>query len=127
MSAFIGRVELTPVAMKNGARWYELLSNFEFQSDEVGRTITVPKGFLTDLASVPLVLQPIIQKDEGLLEAAVIHDFLYSKTANCYHLTRKQADRVFLEAMTHAGMGAVKRGLAYNMVRTFAAKSYKKR
>jgi hypothetical protein len=66
-----------------------------------GVTLVVPSGFATDLASVPFYLQPLVAMHGNWNRAAILHDWLYSlrgvlpcgKT-----LTRKQADRIFLDA-----------------------------
>ena len=126
MSAFTGQIVITPLKMTGGSRWYQLKAPFGFWSHHLQEQITVPAGFVTDMASVPLILQPFLQKDEGLLEAAVFHDFLYSNGCEL-PVSRSDADRVFLEAMTEAGMGAIKRGWAYWAVRGGAAKSWKRR
>lgn len=59
--------------------------------------ITVPRGFVTDFASIP----PLVQRITGLTpygqysRAAIIHDWLYW-TQGC---TRAQADRLMVLAM----------------------------
>ena len=69
----------------------------------LGCTVTVPKGFATDLASVPRV--PFIYEAWGnrAHREAVLHDYLYRAGAvpDC---TRDQVDRVFLEAMESRGV-----------------------
>lgn len=126
MAYFVGRLTLTPVGMSRGDRWYEIVEPFGYKSTLLGILIKVPAGFLTDLASVPRVAQNAIQKDEGNLEAAVIHDYLYSRLCQI-PATREDADRCFLEAMTVAGVGPVKRGLMFHAVRWFGWRSWKKR
>jgi len=56
---------------------------------------TVPRGFVTDLASIPPVLQSLIQQNGPHLLPAVIHDYLYWKQT----CTRDQADQLMLLAM----------------------------
>jgi len=58
-------------------------------------SVTVPEGFVTDLASIPPALQSIIQQNGRYLLPAVVHDYLYWKQS----CTRKQADQIFLLAM----------------------------
>ena len=55
----------------------------------------VPRGFVTDLASIPPVLQSLIQQNGPHLLPAVIHDYLYWKQT----CTRDQADQLMLLAM----------------------------
>jgi len=87
-------------------------------------TITVPRHFITDFASVPKCLWSIVPPYGKYTKAAVLHDYLYK-----YHgyvsgeqiisYTRKECDDIFLEAMTVLGVGKIKRGIIYNAVRWF--------
>ena len=63
-------------------RWIDderfmLLSDLQYQSALLGGVITVPKGFVTDFASVPRV--PFIYEAFGdrAHHESVVHDFLY--------------------------------------------------
>ena len=58
-------------------------------------SITVPKGFATDLASIPRVFWPILPAAARYTAPAIIHDYLYWMQ-NC---ERKDADAIFLESM----------------------------
>jgi len=56
----------------------------------------VPNKFVTDLASIPRFLWPIVGHPAGPYRAAaVLHDWLYFRQLT----TRKRADAVFREAM----------------------------
>ncbi len=61
----------------------------------------VPKGFITDGASIPKIFWPLIGGPLGpYAPAAVVHDFIYK-----YQLRdREEADRIFLEAMGVLGV-----------------------
>lgn len=48
-----------------------------FRIDGEPRSITVPAGMLTDLASVPFFLRWLIERIGPHLEAAIVHDFLF--------------------------------------------------
>lgn len=77
-----------------------VVGEFGFYSALLGRTVTVPDGFETDLASVPrLPLVYLVMADHGD-EAAVIHDYLYSTRAE----SRKTCDAVFREACGAMGL-----------------------
>lgn len=68
----------------------------EFESESLGRVITVPAGFETDLASVPrLPLAYLLFGGVGDA-AAVLHDYAYSGKEP---ITREQADALFREAL----------------------------
>jgi hypothetical protein len=58
-------------------------------------SVTVPRGFVTDFASIPTILQSIFQQNGPYSMPAVIHDYLYWTQA----CTRPEADRLLLLAM----------------------------
>jgi len=76
-------------------------------------TITVPTGFITDLASTPRVLWNVIAPFD-VARAAIVHDLLYKAIRNYRYgkgpeedkelvtKAKKAADRVFLLAMKDA-------------------------
>lgn len=96
MSAFL--TELDTTLVDDTPRW-KLLADFVYQSDLAGK-ITVPRGFVTDLASVPRI--PLVYELFGgkANEAAVVHDWLYT----CHATDRKTADAVLQEAAKVAGV-----------------------
>lgn len=89
-------LELPELLWVGGSYPWELQSRLVFQSDEAG-TIIVPAHYRTDLASVPRI--PGIHAWTGgrANMPAVIHDYLYDCCTA--YMTRRQADRAFLEAM----------------------------
>ena len=93
--------------------------------------VSVPKGYITDLASVPRFCWAFIAPFD-LARAAVVHDILYEKINTAYKgekiLTkhdreryRKVADDVFKEGMESAVPPVPKWKIwaAYNAVRVF--------
>lgn len=97
---------------------------------------TIPKGFYTDLASVPRV--PFAYMLFGGIgqKAAVLHDGLYSRwheiktlaipDNTAVELTREDCDEIFREALKACGVGIVKRNLMYRAVRLFGGSYFKK-
>jgi len=76
-------------------------------------TITVPVGFVTDLASIPQVLWSIGLRPEGQYSrAAIIHDYLYW-SQNC---TRDQSDRLLMIAMKESNVGTFQEDVIYAAV-----------
>ena len=75
--------------------------------------ITIPKGFKTDLASVPRVLWSWIPPHGKYLRAAVVHDYFYLTQS----IPRKQADRIFKQLAKHWGVGWARANLMYAAVR----------
>jgi hypothetical protein len=88
-----------------------------YYSDVLGRTVTVPAGYCTDLASVPRIFRWIVPVANAKnRKAAVVHDYL------CTHgdgvvKNQKQADKVFREALSVLGLGKFKSGALYYPVR----------
>jgi hypothetical protein len=101
-----------------------------------GDTVTVPKGFVTDLASVPRVFWDLFPPDGPWTEAAVVHDALYftrggadlwqgrrciSRTAP---YSRAACDGILREAMADIGIGVVPRTLIWAGVRLGGADAF---
>lgn len=108
-----------------GTRWWKLLHYFRYVSS-VG-TITVPTGFLTDLASIPKAFRNIFDPAGPWMPAAIIHDYLYTKSADrLFPVTRKQADDIFKEAMWNLGIG-LERNIIWAAVRIGGWTSWKKK
>lgn len=95
-----------------------LLENFIYLSSR--GIITVQKGFVCDLASIPQMCQNIICKVGPLDYAAVIHDWLYSKKL----YDRKTCDVIFYEALLDCGVSKVQALLMYQAVRLFGGSCY---
>lgn len=109
-------------------KWRNYLSQFEVMEpfdvlwiDERGKTLsqfTVEAGFMTDLASIPRIVQSLVPKIAHHLQPAVVHDWLYEYDQG---LTRAQADLMFLEGMRDEGVGRIRRNLMYQGVRVGGA------
>lgn len=116
---------LTPLRLEylDGRDW-KVIQEFRYRSeDAVERVIRVPRGFVTDFASIPRFLWRVLPPTGIYGKAAVIHDFLY-RTAGA---TRAEADAVFLEAMTDLSVGFWRRYAMYCAVRIFGSRAYLKR
>lgn len=88
--------------------------------------IVVPKGFRTDLASVPLALRVFFPRDGEYTPAAVVHDFLYSKF-NKTGINRELADKIFLFIMKELKVAKYKRKMMYKAVRIFGELAWEKK
>lgn len=102
-----------------------------------GMRITVPEGFITDLASVPALARAVIDdNDPDILKPAVIHDFLYrtqgrvvgEDATGTYNLTlsRRECDLVLLLAMEMRNARKVRRWAVYAGVRLFGGIAWRK-
>lgn len=96
-----------------------------YYSAFLGREIHVPKGFETDFASIPRLLQNIIQVNGRHRPAAVVHDYLcWLVDVSVYHypaplMTQGEADKVFREAMKCLDVEFVQSSVMYRMVRRY--------
>lgn len=152
MSRFTAPLVVTP--LNDGRTWRILWSttidgeypedsiNFGYDIGEEGSglSVNVPDGFQTDFASIPRLLWWLMPTWGRYGNAAVIHDYLYSRggkitiAENVYGIpeaawaslgmksvlpwpTRKQADLVMLQAMTVLEVSAWQKYLLYYGVR----------
>jgi len=97
-------------------------SNWMLQSPlivEIARNsphvIIVPRGFVTDFASIPRQLRVLLPTTTRYGNAALVHDYLYWRQ-DC---TRAQADNIMAIAMIEAGVPLVERRLVHEAVRVF--------
>ena len=103
MAKFLSKLDVEQVEdrREEGRGTWRLLSPLIYRSDVADDTFVVPKGFVTDFASVPRI--PLVFDwlgDRGNL-AATLHDRLYSKP----HMVRRaMADRILLEALIVQGV-----------------------
>lgn len=94
---------------------------FEFYlSDDNSDIISVPAGFITDLATIPRIFWSLMPPDGKYAKAAIIHDYLYD---NAFR-TKYEADRIFLDGMTVLGVPKWKRVIMYWAVRLFGCGNY---
>jgi len=84
--------------------------------------VKVPKGFVTDLTSVPRVFWSILRPDGEYTYPAIIHDYLYWTQIT----SRDKADLVFKYAMEDFGIGPVKLNAIYNAVRLGGGSAWSK-
>lgn len=96
MSSFTKPLLVSPV---NNKEWV-LLEEFDYHvgkypSDVV---ITVPRGFVTNFASVPRFLWSWLPPWGKYGKATIIHDWLYRHIPE-KRFTKKEADEIFYEAM----------------------------
>lgn len=84
-----------------------LLEPFRFHS-ATGEEFTVPKWFITDLASIPWIVEPLFD-DVDHRDAGVVHDWLYCSQV----VTRAQADALFKEMVQLLGASATQANLMY--------------
>jgi hypothetical protein len=137
---------LNPVSEKGGKVIYELLATYKYEFNYNDRCyrIIIPKGYLTDIATVPRFVWTFsgILPDGLHRAAALLHDFLYQYKGKLPKGTyqelkfegwsfipmkdekgrlgwdRGRCDRMFAHVMREAGVSKLKRRLMYLSVRT---------
>ena len=102
----------------NPGEW-QVISPLVYTS-KAGDIYIVPTGMITDLASIPKLLRPTIDRNGLSRPAAVLHDYLYLIGS----LSRKQADQLFLEALLSCGVNSVVAKGMYWAVRAFGGGRY---
>ena len=128
MSAFLTPLSMTalthpktglPLLTRQGRQLYRIDQDLVYVSDIAGK-ITVPAGFVTDLASIPRLPLIYLLLNGIADEPGVVHDYLYSTGK----VSRAMADQVLREACILTGVPAWKANLIYAGVRVGGASHY---
>jgi hypothetical protein len=94
--------------------------SYDVGAEGSGETITIPAGFITDLASIPAFAWPVFPADGPYAKAAVVHDYGYSVAGvmpDGRRYSRRQIDDIFREAMAVVGVSRWRRMVIYAAVR----------
>ncbi len=102
-------------------KWHKLLEPFSYTAKN-GIKYVVPKGVNTDFASIPRGMRWLIPRVGYHAMAAVLHDWLCEFKI----VKRKEADRLFLEAMEHSKVNWFKRRFMHFGVRAYSIMTRKK-
>ena len=81
------------------------------------KTVKVPMGFHTDLASVPRLFRSLIPQVGRHIQPAIVHDLLYRHPWTREGLSRGQVDQMFLDGMETVRVGWMRRWAMYSAVR----------
>ena len=120
---FPDELVITECKTVNGSKTFKLKESFRYISSY--GVITVPRGFITDGASVPRIFWSIFSPYGDYFDAAIIHDYLYTKRNKVY--SRKQSDLIFKEAMYNSGISWITREIIFRGVILFGGKSFKRK
>lgn len=115
---FFGKLGFVPNPADQSGRTQLLEADFGFE-DANGLRWQASKGDVTDGASIPSLLQPIVggRWNPAFLPAAVIHDHYCDKN---HHVREwRQTHRVFYDALLTSSVGRVKAKAMYYAVYTF--------
>lgn len=117
------------VEVFDNGRKFKVVEPFTYyRENNEKEVLTVPAGFETDFASIPRIFWNIYPPTGGGTKrtsygkCAVLHDAAYQ--FGWY--SRKECDKLFLEAMEAIGVGKFTRYLFYYCVRLFAKNHYMK-
>lgn len=102
-------------------KWFSLKEPLDYIAKD-GEPFYVPAGTNTDFASIPRGLRWLIPRVGRHGKAAVLHDWLCEFRV----IPRKQADKIFLEALKSLGVGLIKRRAMYSGVVAYTKISRKK-
>jgi hypothetical protein len=106
---FINEVQLKPIADNQ----YILLNNYK--AFDGTRMYTVPKGFVTDFASIPRFLWPLFNPNEfKVIPPAILHDYLYYCPNG---ISRAEVDSIFYSSLIDNLVNPVKAYTYYLAVR----------
>lgn len=129
MGLFTDELDVTPYDDESGT--WKLLQSFIYDVNE-DEAIEVPVGYVTDFATIPRVFWSILPPWGTYGKATVVHDYLCTdkritnlKTNEVRLCSRKEADKVFLEAMTVLNVNVVVRYVMFAAVRVYAIISNK--
>ena len=101
----------------NGRVW-KLLTAFDYHGPY--GVLTAPAGFITNFASIPRPLWPLLPPTGRYGKAAVIHDYCYQ--THC--VSKAHADDTFAAAMRDLGVNPVTLWILYEGVHVFGAFAY---
>lgn len=118
---FPDRLKFYDAGMRGSSRLFQLAEDFRYVSSY--GTITVPKDFITDGASIPKMFWSILGPFGDYFEAAVIHDFLYSPSN--VKFPRNMSDIIFKEGMYNVGVPWYRREIIFRAVQLFGSSNYK--
>lgn len=113
--------ENAPCVEPNNQGRFRTCNDFIAKIDN--HTVRVPKGFDTDLASVPKIFWSVLSPAESRVMApALLHDYMYTCPGN---LSRRYADEVFYSGLIENKMTQSNAYQMYLITRMFGDKYYK--
>ena len=121
----------TPTLTYLGGKWWQVAEPISVDLSD-GNTITIPKGMVTDLASVPRFLWGIFPPANDALIAYLVHDYLYIYDYRQVELGDKVARRfadteMYRLATLHNPHGFIDNYIRFFFVRLFGWYLFKNR
>lgn len=109
----------------HGGTVFELMEALFIEA--LGRSFWIPKGFISDGASVPRPFWPLVSPMDCGELAPLVHDYLYRTGGVDGRFTRKEADQIFRQHMKDAGVPLWRRQPVYLAVRVAGRHAWKSR
>ena len=117
-TGFEGELILVFLDAPVDGKWFKTLHPFRYIAKDY-KVYNVPAYTFTDFASIPRGFRWMISRVGKYGKAAVLHDYLCD-LANAGKFKRKDADKIFLEAMKVLGVGWLKRNTMFLGVRSYS-------
>lgn len=123
-------------SIRGGRSLWALFETLSYRPSNDVHVITVPRGCVTDLTSIPRVFWNLLPPDGPWVKAAVIHDYLYA-TQGTGQLppgvpgsrqpvgitrapySRAESDWILRDALANRGVDILRRNLIWLAVRVF--------
>ena len=109
------------IAPFGDSEWWILTAPLPTRIGNSTEIITIPKGFVTDLTSIPRFFWSAFSKTGPYMSAAILHDYLYWDQ----RCTRAEADRIFDIEMKSYGVNDTSRKLIFSAVSEFGEAAWK--
>lgn len=102
-------------------KWWVLTQPLKYRIGISNEIIIVPRGFVTDLTSVPRFFWAMFPSTGKYMSAAILHDYLYYDQ----RCGKESADEIFDIEMKAFGVQEKEREIIYLAVKEFGDKSWK--
>jgi hypothetical protein len=109
------------IAPFGDSEWWILTASLPTRIGNSTEIITIPKGFVTDLTSIPRFFWSAFSKTGPYMSAAILHDYLYWDQ----RCTRAEADKIFDIEMKSYGVNDTSRKLIFSAVSEFGEAAWK--
>lgn len=103
-----------PILKPVGKYQFELVENYRY------RDIVIPKGYITDGASVPRIFWSIFPPNKAeYLSAAIVHDYLTDIVIEKKSITFRSVDNTFKEMLIDLNVNKIEVKVLYWSVRLY--------
>lgn len=115
-------IAMTPVAIAQlgDAKYWLTINPITYRETKSGMEVIVPKGFITDLASIPRELWFALSPIDKYMNAAILHDYLYWDQ----RCDREDIDVIFYSAMRSYAVTSNQRHAVFDGVHYFGDSSF---